>query len=94
MLGVTRRNAYVVLRDGDHVYLAEPVDEIRCVRSSPGPDIVIELKPDRGPLGDELPPDLDPSPCVDNRAALTMYRRAHAVLRSFGVTSPKVSCST
>jgi hypothetical protein len=88
---VTRENVYLVLRDNDRVFLAERVREVRCTRPSPGPDIVIELDPNLGPLGDDQPPPVDPSvmeTCQDVSADVTAYRRVRKLLHDTRVTDP------
>jgi hypothetical protein len=88
---VARTNAYLVLRDNDRVFLAEPVREVRCIRFDPGPDIVIELDPYLGPLGDDVPPPVDPnvmSPCHDAAADVIAYRRVRKLLHDARVTEP------
>jgi hypothetical protein len=88
---VTRKNVYLVLRDNDRVFLAERVLEVQCIRPSPGPDIMIELDPNLGPLGDDQPPAVNPnvmSSRQDASADVTAYRRVRKLLHDTRVTDP------
>lgn len=88
---VDKKNAYLVLRDDDKILLAEPVREVRCVRPSPGPDIMIELNPNLGPLGDDVPPAVDPNVvagCRDASTGVTAYRRVRKLLHDMRITDP------
>jgi hypothetical protein len=88
---VDSENVYLVLRDNDRVFLAERVREVRCIRPSPGPDIMIELDPNLGPLGDDQPPAVNPDvidTCRDASADVTAYRRVRKLLHDARVTNP------
>jgi hypothetical protein len=88
---LTRENVYLVLRDNDRVFLAERVREVQCIRPSPGPDIMIELDPNLGPLGDDQPPAVNPNVINTSRDAsadVTAYRRVRKLLHDTRVTDP------